>query len=273
MTQDKDIYNTMKTKRLRIIDFLNKCRKTAERLRHINIIYWIAGIIIILAVFLASMPFSLWEYFAQRLMDQRYFIALISAFCIIAVSLIWKKGQNIDVWVFTIFNTHGRRGSWLDLSMLGITQIGSGAFALGIAIVYFIRVNRPLAYEIILGSLTLWLAVELMKALIRRKRPYVKLNNIRIVGTRAGGHSFPSGHTSQSFFMATLLSNYYGSDLTGALILYIAALLVGITRMYVGMHYPRDVLGGAVLGTVWGLFGVIINSYVTEFASAHVCAL
>jgi membrane-associated phospholipid phosphatase len=48
----------------------------------------------------------------------------------------------------------------------------------------------------------------------------------------------------------------------GWLSLYIIALLVGITRIYIGMHYPRDVLGGAVFGTFWGLLGVIINTFV-----------
>jgi membrane-associated phospholipid phosphatase len=99
-----------------------------------------------------------------------------------------------------------------------------------------------------------------MKVLIRRSRPYSKLTNIRVVGDRAGGHSFPSGHTSQSFFMASLMSHYFHTSILITFLIYAIAFLVGITRMYVGMHYPRDVLGGAVLGTAWGLVGVMINS-------------
>ena len=45
-------------------------------------------------------------------------------------------------------------------------------------------------------------------------------------------------------------------------LLYAVALLVGITRMYVGAHYPRDVLAGAILGSAWGLLGVIVDGYV-----------
>jgi membrane-associated phospholipid phosphatase len=41
-----------------------------------------------------------------------------------------------------------------------------------------------------------------------------------------------------------------------------AGLLVGITRMYVGAHYPRDVLAGAILGSAWGLLGVLVDGYV-----------
>jgi membrane-associated phospholipid phosphatase len=47
----------------------------------------------------------------------------------------------------------------------------------------------------------------------------------------------------------------------GVLLLYATALLVGLTRMYVGAHYPRDVLAGAILGTAWALFGVSVDRY------------
>jgi membrane-associated phospholipid phosphatase len=48
----------------------------------------------------------------------------------------------------------------------------------------------------------------------------------------------------------------------GGIIIYIIALLVGITRIYIGVHYPRDVIGGSVLGTAWGIVWAIINSYI-----------
>ena len=45
-------------------------------------------------------------------------------------------------------------------------------------------------------------------------------------------------------------------------LLYAIALFVGVTRMYVGAHYPRDVLAGAILGSAWGLLGVLVDGYV-----------
>ncbi len=246
----------------KIIKIHSKCKKLAGWIRQIGIIYWIVIISILLVFFLILMPKELWSIFWESIKKQKLLAVLVLIFCITAVSLVWKVGQRIDVWAFLIFNLHGRRARWLDRTMLAVTQLGSGAFALGIAMICFLTANQSLAYEIILGSLSLWLVVELMKFLICRTRPYIKLTNTRIVGSRAGGHSFPSGHTSQSFFLAALLSNYYQFSLPGWLILYAVALLVGITRMYVGMHYPRDILGGAVLGTFWGLFGALVNQFV-----------
>jgi membrane-associated phospholipid phosphatase len=104
--------------------------------------------------------------------------------------------------------------------------------------------------------------VELVKALVRRSRPFIRVTQARIVGYPAVGRSFPSGHTSQAFFMATLLASHFHACIWVAFLLYGIALLVGITRMYVGAHYPRDVLAGAILGSAWGLLGVLVDGYV-----------
>ena len=118
-----------------------------------------------------------------------------------------------------------------------------------------------LAFEVALGTLTLWLIVEFIKIIFRRSRPYNKLKDIRVVGSRARGNSFPSGHTSQSFFLATLLIHHFHVNVFLWWTIYLIALLVGITRIYVGMHYPRDVLGGAALGTATGLLAVMVNNF------------
>jgi len=129
-------------------------------------------------------------------------------------------------------------------------------------LVLFLSNDRLLSYELILGTLTLWLVVELMKFVVHRSRPYIRLAQARIVGYRNTGRSFPSGHTSQVFFMATLMAQHFLPTVWVVFLLYAAALLVGITRMYVGAHYPRDVLAGAILGSAWGLLGVIVDGYV-----------
>jgi membrane-associated phospholipid phosphatase len=76
---------------------------------------------------------------------------------------------------------------------------------------------------------------------------------------RERGLSFPSGHTAQIFFMATLLSRRFPLGAWGTITLYAVAVLVGITRMYVGAHYPRDVIGGAGLGSVWGILATLVD--------------
>ena len=62
--------------------------------------------------------------------------------------------------------------------------------------------------------------------------------------------------------MATLIASHFHASAWVVFLLYAIALLVGITRMYVGAHYPRDVLAGAILGSAWGLLGVLVDGYV-----------
>ena len=236
--------------------------KTINWIIHIRKVYWITGLLVLLALLFTFIPDYIWIFFGSSIKAQRVLVIMVLIFSIVAVSLVWSTGQIIDVWVFMYFNMHGRRAPWVDWLMLGFTQIGNGVFAMVLALILFFKVNHILAYELAFGTLTLWLAVELLKIIIHRTRPYIKLEDIRIIGSRASGHSFPSGHTSQSFFLATLLLHYYQVNIFISILLYGIALMVGITRIYVGMHYPRDVLGGAILGTTWGLLGVIVNSYI-----------
>ena len=85
-----------------------------------------------------------------------------------------------------------------------------------------------------------------IKHLIKRSRPFKKYPNFISVRT-ASGYSFPSGHTSSAFATASALSSAYSKWYVVAPSLLWAS-SVGYSRMYLGVHYPTDVLAGAVLG-------------------------
>ena len=63
--------------------------------------------------------------------------------------------------------------------------------------------------------------------------------------------------------MAALMAAYLHAGVWAACLPYATALAVGITRIYVGAHYPRDVLAGAILGSAWGLLAGIVYGYVS----------
>jgi membrane-associated phospholipid phosphatase len=223
---------------------------------------WLVGLTVSLALFLVWLPPYARMFFWHGLQAHAILVSMTLGFSLLALSLLWSKGQRMDTSTFLFFNLRGGPPHWLDVLMGGFTQIGNGIFIAVLAVILFLAGDHLLAYGLILGALTLWLVVELVKVAVRRRRPFIRLAQARVVGRRALGRSFPSGHTSQAFFMALLLAGYFRAGVWAVCLLCTAALLVGITRMYVGAHYPRDVLAGAILGSAWGLLEGIVFGYV-----------
>ena len=188
-------------------------------------------------------------------------VGMLFLFASIIVSLVWSAGQRLDTGIFLFINVHGSHPVWLDRAMWLATQAGSMVAALLLAGLLFALTYRRVAVEIVLGTLTLWLLVEAIKMLTARARPFLDLEKTRVIGWRERGRSFPSGHTAQTFFLTAVIIHRFHPSFWGITALYAAALLVGFTRMYVGAHYPRDVIGGAVLGSVWGILTIIVDPY------------
>lgn len=86
-----------------------------------------------------------------------------------------------------------------------------------------------------------------VKLLVRRQRPV--LEGLPPLGGAPSSLSFPSAHTTSSFAVATAMTRIDPA----AAVLFALAVAISLGRPYLGMHYPSDVLGGAVLGTALGL--------------------
>lgn len=185
-------------------------------------------------------------------------ITTLFLFALIALSLLLPAGDRLDRWGFQLLNQHGYRPTGLDRALWLITQLGNMLTAFILAGVLFLLTYRSTAIAIIAGTLTLWFVVEMLKALTRRSRPFLVIEGTRVIGTRERGQSFPSGHTAQSFFLATWLSHEFALGVLATVALYAIAVVVGFTRMYIGVHYPRDVIGGAVLGYAWAFLLALI---------------
>lgn len=228
---------------------------SANRRRPAFLIILVTG----LALFLIWLPSPARVLLWTALSAQRGLFVLLFLFALITVSLIWSTGQRLDTWVFMRFNMRGYP-QWLDRFMWLVTQLGNMLTAFITAFLFYILSYRRLAIVIIFGTLILWLLVETIKALANRDRPFLTLDKARVIGWREKGDSFPSGHTTQTFFLMTLLIYHFQLGTVATIALYAVAALVGFTRIYVGAHYPRDVIAGMVLGSVWGILARLLDS-------------
>jgi len=102
---------------------------------------------------------------------------------------------------------------------------------------------------------------KVIKHRVKRQRPFLNLYGVRASNIwSADRHSFPSGHTSMAFSLATSLSLRYTNTST-VVPLYLWAGFVGYSRIYLGLHYPSDVLVGAMVGTTIALLVNQLESF------------
>lgn len=228
---------------------------SANRRRPAFLITLVIGLALVLIWIPTGTRASLW----MALSAQRGLFVLLFLFALITLSLIWSAGHRLDTRVFMLFNMRGYP-KWLDRFMWFVTQLGNMLTAFIVALLVYMLNYHRLSTILIFGTLTLWLLVETIKAFANRDRPFLTLDKTRVIGWQEKGDSFPSGHTTQIFFLTTLFIHHFQLGIMETTLLYAVAALVGFTRIYVGAHYPRDVIAGMVLGSVWGLLAALLDS-------------
>lgn len=115
------------------------------------------------------------------------------------------------------------------------------------------RAGRPVLGTTLLTAGTVWgadLLALVLKMTLDRRRPYETVAEADPLLRASVGNSLPSGHAATSFAGAIVLGYLFRRALPGLIVL---ATLVALSRIYVGVHYPSDVLAGAALGSVVAL--------------------
>ncbi len=105
------------------------------------------------------------------------------------------------------------------------------------------------------------LSSSVLKPLFQRQRPCVVLSNVNMLTGLKTSFSFPSSHAANSFAAAFLFTHYLPH---WKWTVFILAFLSGFSRVYVGVHYPSDVLGGALLGLLCAWFVIQIYNFVEK---------
>ena len=165
--------------------------------------------------------------------------------------------MSFDFRVLDFIREHLRSAA-LDLIMPLITALGDGGMIwiiLSAAFLLFKKTRRlgfAMSAALIIEAL---LCNVIIKTAVSRVRPYDINSAISLLIKPPSDSSFPSGHTGASFAAASALLFSKSRLAAPALLL---ALAIGFSRLYLYVHFPTDVIFGALLGTVSGFIGAMI---------------
>lgn len=179
--------------------------------------------------------------------------------------MLTKLITEIDFMILSWIQEH-LKCDILDKIMPVFTAIGNkGAFFILVAIVLlFIAKHRKwgasLACSLFLGFL---FGNLLIKNTVARVRPYDQVDYITLLIDKLGDYSFPSGHTMAAFEFFTVICMMpvrRGFKILAGIV----AFTMAFSRLYLQVHFPSDVLGGMLFGTLFGVMGVRIVDMLME---------
>ena len=128
-----------------------------------------------------------------------------------------------------------------------------------IYLIYFPEIGHPML-TILLIAFSIDLSIYfLVKNTICRVRPFEGSDKIPQLIKPPDKFSFPSGHTAAAFLFATIISSFVP---TMAYIVFPWAILLGISRVFLGIHYPTDIIAGVLLGMGSAFSAFIIYEFI-----------
>ena len=168
---------------------------------------------------------------------------------------------NILLWIQEYIRQDWMEGFWKGITMLG----DSGWFWIALSLQYLVpRQTRWIGITslaaIVIGAL---ITNVTLKNLVARTRPYEVVEGLVLLIEKQRDYSFPSGHTCASFAAAgvywRMLPKKFGIPLV------ILAAMIAFSRLYVGVHYPTDVLAGLLIG----LFAAWAARHMQKYVRSH----
>jgi len=180
--------------------------------------------------------------------------------------------QALDRDLFYFIN-HSLHNSVFDVLMPFITKTDTLHFRLIFVALWLLlilkggRTGRVIAFLLVpLIAISDQVSSSVIKSWVGRLRPCWTLQDVRLLVPCGTGLSFPSSHAVNSFAAATLFSYYY-RRWTWAFMSYAA--LVAFSRPYVGVHYPSDIVGGALIGALIAALVILLWLQVQTFSRKH----
>jgi undecaprenyl-diphosphatase len=177
---------------------------------------------------------------------------------------------RFDVWLFQLIN-EGIGQPYLDTLMLFVTDFKRSWVVAAFASLYLIFTRRresmlPLALCLLAIAVADQMASGVLKPLVQRTRPCFELEHVRLLLDQTRSFSFASSHAANTAAVATVMWMFLSKsslpDRGMAWGLVVFSFLSGYSRVYVGVHYPLDVLAGWGIGVGAGTLTYLCVTFV-----------
>ena len=158
--------------------------------------------------------------------------------------------ENILLWIQECMRNDVLTPFWI-----AVTTLGNGGliWLSGSALLRISKKTRKIGIMALVAlAFSVLIDNVILKNLVARTRPYEVVPGLTSLIGVQDDFSFPSGHTGSSFAAAVVM--YRGLPKKVGVPALVFAFLMGFSRLYVGVHYPSDVIGGALIGTAIALF-------------------
>jgi undecaprenyl-diphosphatase len=155
-------------------------------------------------------------------------------------------GGGVSAFERRLFHAVNGLPSWLYPMLWPVMQLGALGAVFVLAVVALVCGRRRLAVELAIAGIGAYWLATVFKHLVDRGRPSAFLVDVVTRGAAVTGLGFPSGHAAVSCALAATAAPFLAPGWRSAV--WVIPLLVGFARLYVGAHFPLDVVGGWALG-------------------------
>jgi len=183
----------------------------------------------------------------------RNYLLCYGFFFLLGLIIILGKGKTASFMMLNPFHQ-----TLLDTFFIGVTFLGDGIFTVAVIILLMILRRWTQAWQLLTAFLLSALLAQVLKEFFRMPRPWEVFNHGEQYGyfikdiTRRGFSSFPSGHSTSVFALATMLAIFEKNKIMNVFYV-LTAVAVGYSRIYLGQHFLTDVLMGSFLGVFCSL--------------------
>ncbi len=179
-------------------------------------------------------------------------VMALAGLVVFVASAIAAGGQQLSSAEGFVFETIYGLPDGLTPLFLAITQLGSEWMVLVLALVAVTDKIKGLAFKVVVNGVATFIAVEYAKIMIARPRPFVLQDFVESREPLVAGYGFPSGHTAMATVLGFTLLPYLPRRFRP--IVPVLVVLVGLSRIYMGVHAPLDIIGGLAIGLVIASF-------------------